>query len=362
MADPSYIRELWVVNNRADRDFRIDLTPTPGRDFMHLILTGKNGSGKTSTLRLLWDATKDRISSSSLKSALIRRSVENHPPCVVPTWSAREEPSVEWVINLPARRRFMFLEVKGPTKNLAFNNADDLEQVLVNLRTQVAHAKEAGDEQAAEGFERRLATYEDTFRKLLAEPDLRLVFDRPGIRYRLSMNGREMELNQLPDGYQNAIHAWAEIHSTIQRHGGEDWGVVLIDEVEPHLHLELQERFLPFLASLFPRMQFIAATHSPAVVSSIDGAVVYDLSTHSREISDDLRGLRYGTLVTSHFGLESDFDAASTEELRELSALHRKSPRTPEEEARLRELAARLSARSHPLVMKVWNELECGDR
>ena len=45
-------------------------------------------------------------------------------------------------------------------------------------------------------------------------------------------------------------------------------GVVIIDEIEQHLHPKLQSRILPSLKDNFPHVQFIVATHSPLVLSS----------------------------------------------------------------------------------------------
>lgn len=46
-------------------------------------------------------------------------------------------------------------------------------------------------------------------------------------------------------------------------------GIVLIDEIELHLHPAWQQRILPILRSIFPRIQFIVTTHSPQVVTSV---------------------------------------------------------------------------------------------
>jgi hypothetical protein len=51
----------------------------------------------------------------------------------------------------------------------------------------------------------------------------------------------------------------------------------LVDEIETHLHVELQKRVLPFLTKAFPNIQFIVATHSPFVITSLEKAVVFDL-------------------------------------------------------------------------------------
>ena len=46
-------------------------------------------------------------------------------------------------------------------------------------------------------------------------------------------------------------------------------GVVLIDEVELHLHPSWQQSVLPTLMEIFPNVQFIVTTHSPQVLTSI---------------------------------------------------------------------------------------------
>lgn len=55
----------------------------------------------------------------------------------------------------------------------------------------------------------------------------------------------------------------------------EDAFVVVIDEPENHLHPSMQREFLPALVSAFPEAQFIIATHSPFIVSSVRHAKVY---------------------------------------------------------------------------------------
>jgi len=134
--------------------------------------------------------------------------------------------------------------------------------------------------------------------------------------------------------------------------------VILIDEIENHLHLELQETILPFLTGMFPQHQFIVATHSPAVIASIPDAVVYDLETKKQTNSSDYHGMRYGTLMKAHFGLAEDFDIQTTKDLERLRALKKNEGRTPEETKELLSLANRLSATSHMLALEVLLEHE----
>lgn len=51
--------------------------------------------------------------------------------------------------------------------------------------------------------------------------------------------------------------------------------VVLIDEVENHLHATMQRSVLPDLLKAFPNVQFIISTHSPLIVSSVKDSNVY---------------------------------------------------------------------------------------
>lgn len=58
--------------------------------------------------------------------------------------------------------------------------------------------------------------------------------------------------------------------------------VVLFDEPENHLHPELQRRIVPNLLAAFPRVQFVIASHSPFVVTSVSDSHVYVLDHNTR--------------------------------------------------------------------------------
>ncbi|MCA9686449.1 MAG: AAA family ATPase, partial [Myxococcales bacterium] len=175
---------------------------------------------------------------------------------------------------------------------------------------------------------------------------------------------RDVEFSQLPDGFSSVLDIWAEILLQLERHRqdtGEaaNYGLVLIDELELHLHAELQEKILPFLTRLFPQLQFIVTTHSPAIASSIDNATVFDLRTHESISSSELRGRRYGTIFTEWFGIATDFDLRTTAELERLAALAKSKPApdTPDY-AELTALADRLADRSHLLALQVRKQLQ----
>lgn len=47
------------------------------------------------------------------------------------------------------------------------------------------------------------------------------------------------------------------------------YGIVMIDEIEQHLHPGWQQRILPSIRKIFPNIQFIVATHSPEVLTTV---------------------------------------------------------------------------------------------
>uniref|UniRef100_UPI0034A03482 AAA family ATPase n=1 Tax=Saccharibacillus sp. CPCC 101409 TaxID=3058041 RepID=UPI0034A03482 len=79
-------------------------------------------------------------------------------------------------------------------------------------------------------------------------------------------------------------------------------GVVLIDEIETHLHVSLQKKIMPFLTTLFPKIQFIVTTHSPFVLNSIPNTVICDLET--RTVMEDFSAYSYESIVEKYFGTE----------------------------------------------------------
>ena len=79
-------------------------------------------------------------------------------------------------------------------------------------------------------------------------------------------------------------------------------GVVLIDEIETHLHLDLQKKIMPILTNMFPNIQFIVTTHSPFILNSIKDAVIYDLENHTLVNNPEgLSNIPYDGIVEGYF-------------------------------------------------------------
>jgi len=52
-------------------------------------------------------------------------------------------------------------------------------------------------------------------------------------------------------------------------------GIVLIDEIEAHLHPNWQRKIIPLLTNLFPNIQFFITTHSPQVIASVNSENIF---------------------------------------------------------------------------------------
>ncbi|MGP8337116.1 MAG: AAA family ATPase, partial [Methanosarcinaceae archaeon] len=92
--------------------------------------------------------------------------------------------------------------------------------------------------------------------------------------------------DNLSDGYKNMVAMVADIaHRAVRLnpHMGanaatECSGVVLIDEIDLHLHPKWQRHVVEDLQKAFPNIQFIATTHSPFILQSLDPGKVIDLN------------------------------------------------------------------------------------
>ena len=373
----AYITRIKIDACRNVRQLDIDLsvpppesgpngTPSTQRPgFRHLILTGPNGSGKSGVL----EAIAQEI--AGLAATPVQLSLfdfgQQQIEWTRDTSALRDELASGDAVSvyLKARRTIRLRSVRGPTKRLHVSEgarAGELGQFLVNKHVEMAYAIVKGDRHAVDRIQSWFAAFEGNLRKLMEDDALALEFDSSSYNFRIKKSdGYVFDLRTLADGHAAVVAILAELLIRIDgiqqdRHDFtfEPQGVVIIDEVETHLHLSLQEQILPFLTELFPRLQFLVATHSPAVIASIPNAIVYDLRKREAALSDHYRGLRYGTLMTEHFGISSEIDLDSTEKLLRVRHLAALSSRTAEEELQLQDLTAVLTSRSPVLAVELW--------
>lgn len=140
----------------------------------------------------------------------------------------------------------------------------------------------------------------------------RFWFDTSRDEIRIARGSSIESFDMLSDGYRNMIAMVADIAeraAVLNPHHGAgaaklSSGIVLIDELELHLHPSWQRTVVASLRRVFPRLQFIATTHSPQVVASVqrnqvrlfaDNALVptehYVSGRDTNEILEDVFGV-----------------------------------------------------------------------
>ncbi len=98
-------------------------------------------------------------------------------------------------------------------------------------------------------------------------------------------DGRVTPFRMLSDGYRNIVAMVADIAwraSVLNPHLGRRApamaeGIVLIDEIDLHLHPNWQRRVLDDLRRAFPRLQFVTTTHSPFIIQSLEPGELVNL-------------------------------------------------------------------------------------
>jgi predicted ATP-binding protein involved in virulence len=231
----------------------------------------------------------------------------------------------------PATRKIEVVIPKNPEKpnlnpvsNITESKQGEFVKFLVDLKIQEALARNENEIKPAN----KIKEWFDNFEKLLSEifegSKVALNFNYKDYSFTINQDGREFGFNQLSDGYSAIIDIIADLILKMQNPDSltrfyEKEGIVLIDEIETHLHLELQRLILPMLTRVFPNIQFIVTTHSPFVLSSINNAVAFDLE--KKERLEDLTAYSYEALAEGYFKVktESNFLQAKLDRFKELA-------------------------------------------
>jgi predicted ATP-binding protein involved in virulence len=150
----------------------------------------------------------------------------------------------------------------------------------------------------------------------------------------------ELKVSQLSDGIRNMLALVGDIAYRcykLNAHLGElaaqkTHGIVLIDEVDMHLHPGWQQTVLTDLTSAFPRLQFIVTTHSPQVLTSVDAACIRLLhqATHpetgrvqmvATRVSQQTKGVASADVLAQIMDVNPVPDVAEARDLSQYHAL-----------------------------------------
>ncbi len=308
----------------------------------HLILTGHNGSGKTTVINEINEYLEGLGSVTSHYEFAKREAKVNRYEDIFQTSKARIYKNViaaakqglrdksAVVLNIKdtellypmllhgefltctfdAHRKAKFIEPDGSTKISPKSKKEKageyFVQLLVNLRSRRSFANEDGDVKTVERIKVWFDNFEKALATLLGHSNFELQFDTRKFTFSIKERDKEpYHFSQLSDGYSALFSIVSGIMLRMSLDEPLDLydkqGIVLIDEVENHLHVELQKKVMPFLTALFPGVQFIVTTHSPFVLSSIKDCIIFDLD--KRERYADFSKYPYSSIVEDYYGV-----------------------------------------------------------
>lgn len=327
----------------------IDINVCEAGKMKHLLITGPNGTGKTLLLGAIVDYLEKIAKDPDLLFLNYEKYLKDNESLFasaktneerikwqkgVEYWTKRIENlsgkvslSLNEVELLPKaisdkqfllayygdQRRSEFKEVKNPEKpNLEYrdikvNKVGEFIKFLVDLKVQRALADGENAKEYAHEIDEWFGVFQNILRRLFEDDELNLEFDFKTYAFCIHSYGKKFKFTELSAGYSAALDIIVDLILKMQ---GKDKlkrafntpGIVMIDEVETHLHLKMQREILPLLTTLFPHIQLIVTTHSPFVLNSLNNAVAYDLSRH--EVISDLTDYSYDALAEGYFGVE----------------------------------------------------------
>ena len=139
-------------------------------------------------------------------------------------------------------------------------------------------------------------------------------------------------------------------HYEFERGWEKKPAILLIDEIENHLHPTWQRRVIPALLDHFPGLQIFATTHSPFVVAGLEAGQVHLLNrdangvvtatTHER----DVIGWTADEILRTMMGVDEPTDQVTVDRANRLRQLREKETLTSEEESELNTLRRQVNA------------------
>ncbi len=171
-------------------------------------------------------------------------------------------------------------------KTHTFSKRDAIARALENyldFRTFFEWYRNQEDYEQEVKIERQDFTYEDKLLRSVRKAILAMLDDisdlkvkRAPLRMVAIKNGVEYRVEQLSDGEKCTLALLGDIARRVaianptKENPLEGDGVIMIDEIDLHMHPGWQRKILGVLKSTFPNIQFIVTTHSPQVLGEVD--------------------------------------------------------------------------------------------
>lgn len=355
--DKLFIRSLEIKKVRHLRNITI---PMADGQMKHLILTGKNGSGKTSVVETVADylnnllndqyfaereqwmnnakdardksvqAQKGEAEIAKLEKEFCekekyfnqsRRGLDISFNIETKYIYALKDDKHYIVAYYRADRVFRAEQPKHVEKvilkdyySLAEFPRNEFVKYLLDLKMTEALARNKNNIEKANEIQAWFTELENLLKRIFDDETVKLEFDEDTFGFCILQQGKDtFDFNTLSSGYQAVLDIVLDIIMRMQKQSHYSFvfnlpGIVIIDEIETHLHLELQKNILPLLITLFPNIQFIVTSHSPFILNSVENVVIYDLENHML-VENGLNDVPYDGIVEGYFKVDKLSDA-----------------------------------------------------
>lgn len=192
------------------------------------------------------------------------------------------------------------------TIDLDNNLGTNLEQHLVNLKVRSAlDFYKSSKTTRAQQIENWFSQLTESLKYLFENESTELIFNPDTLKFKIKQVGKvAYDFQSLSSGYTAIFDIYADLLMRTEYLNiipDQLEGVVLIDELDAHLHVSLQRKIFPFFSKSFPKIQFIITTHSPFVLTSVDDALIYDLTTN--RTCEDLSMYSFETVLQGLLGV-----------------------------------------------------------
>lgn len=309
-----FITNLTIKKVRHLKDIFIPLSEEKIR---HLILTGKNGSGKTSVVEAM-AGYLDIIIRGSRENAFKNCQKEldiklNSKIDSIPELACK----YNYILAYYTADRVFHAEQPSHVEKVQLKDSYELTEFprnefvkyLLDLKMTEALAKSNNKIEKAHEIHAWFMQLEHLLKRIFDDETVKLEFDEETFEFHILQQGKEpFDFNTLSSGYQAVLDIVLDIMMRMQHQTKRSFdfnlpGIVLIDEIETHLHLELQKSILPFLTEFFPNIQFVVTTHSPFILSSISNAAIYDFENQTL-VEHGLGNVPYEGVVEGYFKVD----------------------------------------------------------
>lgn len=277
----------------------------------HLIITGKNGSGKTSLLDALAKYLNSIMISDELETVedgldiRLSQPLDHMRECFAHGEMIVAYYEADRVFQTTQSTTVEKVEFKD-SYTINEKPRMNLVKYLLDMKMTQALALNAGKMEKVESIQKWFDSFEMLLQKIFTEDELKLRFDEDSFLFYIEVPGKEnFDFNTLSSGYAAVLDIIIDLMLRMEKHKKKSFlydlpGIVLIDEIETHLHLEMQKNVMDLLTTTFPNIQFVVSTHSPFVINSTKNTTIFDIENH-KLVKNGLTDVPYSGIVEGYF-------------------------------------------------------------